>query len=69
MPPPVSLRSPASPKFVLARNALRANGGGALTDRLYPTASRRSASTTTRRMGTGGLASGTGRTRAAYVAT
>jgi hypothetical protein len=28
MPPPVSLRSPASPKFVLARSALRANGGG-----------------------------------------
>jgi NAD(P)-dependent dehydrogenase (short-subunit alcohol dehydrogenase family) len=30
MPPPVALRAPTSPKFVLARGALRANGGGEL---------------------------------------
>jgi hypothetical protein len=28
MPPPVALRAPTAPKLVLARNALRASGGG-----------------------------------------
>lgn len=57
LPPPVSLRSVRPPPPSPPPRAV------------HPTASRRSGSTTARRMGTGGLTSGTGRTRAAYAAT
>jgi hypothetical protein len=36
MPPPVALRAPTSPKSVLARSALRADGGGPAVPKSAP---------------------------------